>query len=84
MSQKWPLYKQVALLKDAPDEGLSAGDVVTTVEFLESPEPGVSNGYFVEASNALGKTIAVFIVHEDDIELLTDHDMLSRRTLETA
>ena len=81
---KIPLYKQVALLKDYPEEGLLAGDVVTTVDFLESPEPGVPNGYFVEASNALGKTIAVFIVYEDDIDLLTDKDVLSRRTLETA
>lgn len=59
-----------------------AGDVVTTVDFLESPEPGIPNGYFVEAFNALGRTIAVFIVYENDIEALTDHDVLSRRTLE--
>lgn len=79
---KIPLYEQVALLKDYPDEGLVAGDVVTTVEFLESPKPEVSNGYFVEAFNALGKTIAVFMVNEADIETLTDHDVLHRRTLE--
>lgn len=78
---KWPLYEQVALLKDVPEEGLLAGDVVTTVDFLESPKPGVPNGYFVEAFNAVGKTIAVFIVYEDDIEVLTSYDMLSRRTL---
>lgn len=76
------LYTQVALLKDYPEEGLLAGDVVTTVEFLESPKPGLPNGYFVEAFNALGKTIAVFVVYEDDIEALTDHDVLHRRTLE--
>lgn len=79
---KIPLYKQVALLKDYPEEGLLADDVVTTVEFLESPKPGIPNGYFVEAFNALGKTLAVFIVYEDDIEALTDHDVLHRRTLE--
>ena len=81
---KWPLYTQVALLKDVPEEGLSAGDTVTTVDFLESPKPGVSNGYFVEAFNAMGKTIAVFIAYEDDIEALTEDDVLSRRTLEVA
>ena len=81
---KIPLYKQVALLKDYPEEGLLAGDVVTTVEFLESPESGIPNGYFVEAFSALGKTIAVFIVYENDIDALTDHDVLHRRTLETA
>lgn len=76
---KIPLYEQVALLKDYPEEGLLAGDVVTTVEFLESPKSGIPNGYFVEAFNALGKTIAVFIVYEDDIETLTDHDVLQVR-----
>ena len=79
---KIPLYQQVALLKDFPEENLMAGDVVTTVEYLESPKPGVPNGYFVEAFNALGKTIAVFIVYEHDIDALTDHDVLSRRTME--
>lgn len=81
---KIPLYKQVALLKDYPEEGLRAGDVVTTVEFLEAPTPGVPNGYYVEAFDALGKTIAVFIVYETDIEALTHKDVLTRRTLETA
>ena len=81
---KIPVYERVALLKDFPEEGLLAGDVVTTVEYLESPEPGVPNGYYVEAFNALGKTIAVFVVFEHDIEALTDHDVLHRRSLETA
>lgn len=42
---KWPFYKGVALLKDFPEDGLRAGDVVTTVEFIESPRPGIPNGY---------------------------------------
>lgn len=81
---KVPLYKQVALLKDYPEQGLMTGDVVTTVEFLESPELGVSNGYFVEAFNALGRTIAVFVVYEEDVEILTGNDMLRRRSLRKA
>ena len=81
---KVPLYKQVALLKNYPEHGLTAGDIVTTVDFLESPEVGIPNGYFVEAFNALGRTIAVFVVYEDDIEALTDNDVLSRRTLQAA
>jgi len=81
---KAPLYIQVALLKDYPEEGLLTGDVVTTVEFLESPKAGIPNGYFVEAFDALGKTIAVFTVYENEIEALTHNDVLTRRTLETA
>ncbi len=81
---KIPLYERVALLKDFPEQRLLVGDVVTTVDFLESPALGVPNGYYVEAFNGLGQTIAVFVVYEDDIELLTNHDVLTRRTLETA
>lgn len=79
---KWPLYKQVALLKDFPEEGLKKGDVVTTVEFL-GERRDLPSAYFVEAFNAVGKTIAVFIVEEDALEALTEHDILSKRTLET-
>lgn len=81
---KIPLYQPVALLKDYLEQGLLAGDVVTTVDYLESPKTGIPNGYFVEAFNALGKTIAVFIVYEGDIEALTDNDVLTRRTLQAA
>ncbi len=80
---KWPLYKQVALLKDVPEEGLKKGDVVTTVEYLAGRRD-LPNAYFVEAFNAVGKTIAVFIVEEDSLEPLTEHDVFSKRTLETA
>lgn len=80
---KLPLYKQVALLRDFPEEGFRKGDIVTTVEFLESRR-GLPNAYFVEAFNALGRTIAVFLVEEDGLEALTDHDVLSKRTLEIA
>lgn len=80
---KLPLYKQVALLRDFPEEGFKKGDIVTTVEFLENRRD-LPNAYFVEAFNALGRTIAVFIVEEDALEALTDHDVLSKRTLEVA
>ncbi|WP_198045115.1 hypothetical protein [Spirosoma montaniterrae] len=71
-------------MKDFPEHKLLAKDLVTPIEYLESPEPGVSNGYYVEAFNAIGKTIAVFIVEEDALEPLTEHDVFSKRTLETA
>ncbi len=78
---KHPLYERVALLKDAPEENMRKGDIVTTVEFLEARRD-LPNAYFVEAFNAVGDTIAVFIVYEDDLEALTEHDVLSKRTLE--
>ncbi len=78
---KLPLYERVALLVDVPQEHMRKGDIVTTVEFLEA-RGDLPNAYFVEAFNAVGDTIAVFIVTEDDLEALTEHDVLSKRTLE--
>ena len=77
-----PLYERVALRVDIPTEGLKKGDVVTTVEFLAARRD-LPNAYYVEAFNAIGETIAVFIVAEDDLEALTAHDVLSKRTLQT-
>ena len=65
---KWPLYKEVVLLKDFPEKGLKKGDFVTTVDFLEGRHD-LPNGYFVEAFDPSGKTIAVFVVYENDIKI---------------
>ena len=75
-----PLYKRVALRVDIPEKGLEKGDVVTTVEFLKARRD-LPNAYCVESFNAVGETIAVFTVAEDDLELLTEHDVLSKRTI---
>lgn len=80
---KLPLYERVALRIDVPEKGLKKGDVVTTVEFLAARRD-LPNAFYVEAFNALGETIAVFIVYESDLEALTEHDVLSKRTLEVA
>lgn len=77
-----PLYERVALRIDVPEKGLKKGDVVTTVELLKARRD-LTNAYSVEAFNALGETIAVFTVAENDLEVLTEHDVLSKRTLET-
>lgn len=82
MSPKWPLYEQMALLADFPDERLKKGDIVRPVEFLQSPAVGLPNGYCVEAFNALGNTIAVFTVQENELEELTERDVLSKRVRE--
>lgn len=77
---KLPLYEQVALLKDIPDQSLKKGDIVTTVEFLKARDE-LPNAYVVEVFNALGKTIAVFTVYEEDVEALTDHEVLHVRPI---
>ena len=78
-----PLYEQVALRIDVPGKGLKKGDVVTTVEFLEARRD-LPNAYIVEVFNAVGDTIAVLTVAESELEMLTAHDVLSKRTLQIA
>ena len=78
-----PLYEQVALRIDVPGKGLKKGDVVTTVEFLEARRD-LPNAYTVEVFNAVGDTIAVLTVAESELEMLTAHDVLSKRTLQAA
>lgn len=80
---KLPLFERVALLKDVPGQDLKKGDIVTTVEFLKARHE-LPNAYVVEVFNAIGETIAVITVKEEDLEALTGHDVLSKRTLETA
>lgn len=75
-----PLYERVALRIDVPEKGLKTGDVVTTVEFLEARRD-LPNAYCVESFNAVGETIAVFTVAENDLEALTEHDVLHKREL---
>jgi hypothetical protein len=51
------LYQDVVLLRDAPEEGVCAGDVGTIVE--RHDVPGRETGYSVEFFDMLGNTVAV-------------------------
>jgi len=51
------LYTEVVLVRDAPDEGLRAGDVGMVVERHEVA--GREIGYSVEFFDMLGNTVAV-------------------------
>jgi hypothetical protein len=53
----FPLYQDVVLLHDIPEEGLCAGDVGTVVE--RHDVPGRETGYSVEFFDMLGNTVAV-------------------------
>jgi len=59
-SMDFPLYEDVILLIDIPDEGLAAGDVGTVVE--RHDVPGLEPGYSVEFFDMLGNTVAVVTV----------------------
>jgi len=53
----FPLFEEVVLLVDLPEEGLLAGDVGVVVE--RHDVPGKEPGYSVEFFDMLGATVAV-------------------------
>ncbi|WP_428666877.1 DUF4926 domain-containing protein [Runella sp.] len=80
---KFELYSQAALTIDIPKYGLQKGDVVTLVEFLEGDE-NLPNAYMCEVFNAIGDTIAVCTVKEDQLAQLSKNEILHIRSLEAA
>jgi hypothetical protein len=80
-AMKFQLYKQVALTRDIPEDGLRKGDVATVVDHHKQPEPGGEDGYSIEVFNAVGDTIVVTVVPESAIEALRDDQVLSVRLL---
>jgi len=75
------LYKQVALARDIPADGLRKGDIATVVDRHPSPESGGEEGYSIEVFNAIGETIVVTVVPASAIELLRDDQVFSVRLL---
>ena len=77
------LYEQVALRRDVPEDGLKAGDVATLVELVPGPQ-GQPQGGVIEVFNALGHTICVTDVSVEDIEPLSEDEVLAVRRLARA
>ena len=53
----FPLYTDVVLLHDIPDENLRAGDIGAVVDRHQIP--GLETGYSVEFFDMLGNTVAI-------------------------
>jgi hypothetical protein len=56
----FPLYEDVILLVDLPDEGVLAGDIGVVVE--RHDVAGLEPGYSVEFFNLSGDTVAVITI----------------------
>ncbi len=69
---EFPLFEDVILLIDLPEEGLAAGDVGTVVERHEVP--GLEIGYNVEFFDMLGNTVAVVTVPASALRRPTSAD----------
>jgi hypothetical protein len=68
----FPLYHDVVLLHDIPEEGLCAGDVGTIVE--RHDVPGRETGYSVEFFDMLGNTVAVVTLPASALRVPTRAD----------
>jgi hypothetical protein len=76
---KFPLFKEVALARDIPEEGLRRGDIAMVVE--HHPSSKGEDGYSLEVFNALAETIVVTVVPESAIEPLRANQVLSARLI---
>ena len=75
------LYKQVALARDIPEDGLRKGDIATVVDCHPSPELGGEEGYSLEVFNAIGETVVVTVVSASAIEPLREDQVFPVRLL---
>jgi hypothetical protein len=53
---KFPLFKQVALARDIPQDGLKKGDIATVVE--HHPVTGGEDGYSLEVLAPLARRLS--------------------------
>ena len=75
------LYKQVALARDIPEDGLRKGDIATVVDRHPSSEPDGEEGYSIEVFNAIGETVGVTVAPASAIEPLREDQVFPVRLL---
>lgn len=68
----FPLYRDVILTRDIPEEGLRAGDVGVVI--ARHDVAGREPGYSVEFFDMVGNTLAVITVPVDDVRVPTSAD----------
>ncbi len=77
----FPLYSDVILLTNLPDEGVYAGDIGTVVE--RHDVIGLETGYSVEFFDMLGNTVSVVTLPMSYFRLPTRADRPSVRLAST-
>jgi hypothetical protein len=68
----FPLYSDVILLRDLPEEGVYIGDIGTVVE--QHNISGLETGYSVEFFDMLGNTVTVATLPMSSLRLPTRED----------
>lgn len=75
---EFPLYKDVILLRDMPEDNLRAGDIGTVVE--RHDVRGMEPGYSVEFFDLLGQHVALITVRGSWLRTPTHSDRPTVRT----
>ncbi|HEX6964046.1 MAG TPA: hypothetical protein VF175_19415 [Lacipirellula sp.] len=74
------LYERVALTRDQDEFGLKRGDVAMFIDTVPDPQGG-ADGAILEVFNAVGDSIMVVTVPFDEIEALSENEVLAKRAL---
>jgi hypothetical protein len=78
----FPLYSDVILLRDLPEEGLSVGDIGTVVD--RHDVDGLETGYSVEFFDMLGNTVAIVTLPMSCFRIPSSADRPTVRLMATA
>jgi len=76
---KLELYKDAVLTCDMPEHRLKRGDIVKLVDHHIAPDG--TEGYSIEAFNAVGDTIAITAVPDSALEPLREDKILCTRSV---
>lgn len=77
-----PLYSDVILLNDVPQEGLHAGDIGTVVEIHDVDD--LERGYSVEFFDMVGNTVGLVTLPMSDFRSPSSTDRPTVRLINTA
>ena len=80
---KLPLYREVVLARNFPNDNFHKGDIATLIDYVPHPEGG-EEGAILEVFNAIGDSIAVVTVPISSIDAIQPSDILSIRRLAQA
>jgi Domain of unknown function (DUF4926) len=78
----FPLYSDVILLRDLPEDGVYNGDVGTVVD--RHDVDGLETGYSVEFFDMLGNTVAIVTLQMSCFRIPSSADRPSVRLMATA
>ncbi|MBM2814967.1 MAG: hypothetical protein HW421_1729 [Ignavibacteria bacterium] len=78
----YELYSRVAINSDIENTIFKKGDIGTIVEIINNSVELIETGYCLEMFDALGNTIDVIVVSEQQLQALSEKNILHLREFE--